>query len=180
MRKREFNLRRTPEHRAGLEYIAVVAVNISGLRTIALRRTVIISVFNELLPFRGPNGKRPVAAICMVGGSGPFTLVWIDRLRGWEVREPTAREVNCGRQHWRQRFWNEIELVVYPAVPVTTKVRFLVRLAESHWRPTTELRLPKNRANPASCGKFTKSEQSTGPENIGPERTLPSLLALGR
>ena len=29
------------------------------------------------------------------------------------------------------------------------------------------------------CGKFTKSPQATGPENIGPERTLLGLLAPG-
>ena len=30
---------------------------------------------------------------------------------------------------------------------------------------------------PAHWGKFTKSPQATGPENIGPERPLPGLLA---
>ena len=29
------------------------------------------------------------------------------------------------------------------------------------------------------CKKFTKSTQSSGPENIGPERTLPGRLAPG-
>ncbi len=37
--------------------------------------------------------------------------------------------------------------------------------------------LPKSCKNISTCKKFTESAQSLGPENTGPERLLPDLLA---
>ena len=39
--------------------------------------------------------------------------------------------------------------------------------------------MPKNVMISVACKKFTKSTQSSGPENIGPQRPLPGLLAAG-
>ena len=56
-------------------------------------------------------------------------------------------------------------------------VRSLFRLGECHRRRSVQLPPRKNLPAPDTCKQFTKSAQSSGPENIGRERRHPGLLA---
>jgi hypothetical protein len=48
---------------------------------------------------------------------------------------------------------------------------------ERHCDPSGQRSIMENAAKTAAYIEFTKLAQATGPENIGPERTLPGLLA---
>lgn len=51
---------------------------------------------------------------------------------------------------------------------------------ECHWHRSVQLQTREKNALSCSCKLFTKSTQSRGPENIGPERPLRGLLARGQ
>ena len=48
---------------------------------------------------------------------------------------------------------------------------------ECHWHRSVQLHPRKKKAISFCCKLFTKSAQSSGPENIGPRRPLPGRLA---
>jgi hypothetical protein len=57
-------------------------------------------------------------------------------------------------------------------------VRFLFHLVERDRRRSVQVNAEENQCTPKAYKLFTKSAQSSGPENIGPERPLPILVAL--
>ncbi len=113
----------------------------------------------------------------MLRGVAWRPAVHFGELCGADYRSPAPRAMLC---LWALKAWTQtataLEMSDHSAP--STQVRFLFHLAGRDSCRNAQRGLPKNVMTSVACEKSTKSAQSSGLENIGPQRPLAGHVAL--